>query len=193
MALNRWPPTKPRQSQTPLTLHSLFDRENCYPVYDHLCRILPLPDLLSLSKTCKSLYGNILRAQWDVEPHLCRFVRDHLKFRLQLAKFDALVSGSLALQLLTEWCGKSLTWTHSLQMTFRLERLGNMFLKLKVMSSCRARRHRTKIMRCSTSLRLVCRSIHKPSLELTSVVDTYLHQIEAGRLFRTENPDHPHL
>ena len=44
------------------------------------------------------IYTCSIQAQWNIDKYLHRFVSDPKKFRSQLGAYDALVSGSLALQ-----------------------------------------------------------------------------------------------
>lgn len=83
------------------TLLDIFHKESHYPIFIKLCELLPIADIISLTRTCKqlsNLYQTLLPLQWNVNRTLERFVRDPSAFRSQLGRCDALVSGSVALQ-----------------------------------------------------------------------------------------------
>ena len=74
---------------------------NIYPICNHLCSVLPIADLIRLTRTCKqfsSLYQRAIPAQWNINKRLRRFVQDPQEFRNQMAAEDALISGSFAVQ-----------------------------------------------------------------------------------------------
>ena len=72
-----------------------------YPIFSRICGYLPIGAIISLTQTCKtfsSLYQNLLPLQWNIDRTLRRFVRDPQALRSQMAKCEALISGSVALQ-----------------------------------------------------------------------------------------------
>jgi len=84
-----------------LLLEFLIQREEYYPIFDRICSSLGIGDIVSLTRTCKSLssvYQVLLTTQWNVDRALRRFVKDPCLFRSKLGEYDALVSGSFALQ-----------------------------------------------------------------------------------------------
>jgi len=83
------------------SLLDLFDLERYYPVFKNLCSCLGIGEIVALTRTCKklsSLYQILLKRHWDVDTGLRRFVDDPLRFRSQLRKQNAVISGSFALQ-----------------------------------------------------------------------------------------------
>ena len=72
-----------------------------YPTGATICRLLPIGDLISLTRTCRrlsSLYRDLLPSQWNIDKLLSRFLDNPRTFRDLMAKHDVLISGSLALQ-----------------------------------------------------------------------------------------------
>jgi hypothetical protein len=72
------------------------------PVFDTLCTYLEPQDLLAIRRTTKelgALYSSICESQFNVNRLLKRFVADPVALRSKLATHDALISGSVALQL----------------------------------------------------------------------------------------------
>ncbi|KAL8784342.1 MAG: hypothetical protein Q9195_009087 [Heterodermia aff. obscurata] len=94
-----------------LTKPTLSHVLNIYPICDHLSSILPIADLIRLTRTCKqfsSLYQRALPAHWNIDKRLKRFVNDPQSFRSEMADRDALISGSFALQFF-----ERVTWNES--------------------------------------------------------------------------------
>jgi len=88
------------RSSSPL-LEFLIQREEHYPVFDRICSYLGIGDIISMTRTCKrlsGLYQALLATQWNVDRALRRFVNDPYRFRSKLGEYDAIVSGSFALQ-----------------------------------------------------------------------------------------------
>ena len=82
-----------------------------YPVRDQFCRMVPISDLISLTRTCRqlsSLYRSILPTRWNTDKRLKDFVQDPKGLRTQMAIHDALISGSFAIQFF-----EGLKWTES--------------------------------------------------------------------------------
>lgn len=80
----------------------VFHLESRYPIFDRICSYLPIASIIALTRTCRGLsglYQSLLPLQWNVDRLLSRFVRDPQFFRSQLGRHNALVSGSVALQL----------------------------------------------------------------------------------------------
>ena len=97
------------------TLISILD---VFPICDHLCYILPISDLINLTRTCKrlsSLYQAALPRQWNVNKRLERFVQDPKGFRSQMGKSGALIFGSFAIQFFERvwWKNPTLMYTRS--------------------------------------------------------------------------------
>ncbi len=72
-----------------------------YPIFTGICSLLSISAIIALTRTCKALstlYQELLPQQWNVDLLLGRFVQDPLLFRSQLGRYDALVSGSFAVQ-----------------------------------------------------------------------------------------------
>ena len=83
-------------------IYKLFDLNSKYPIGARISRLLPIADIINLTRTCKAfsgLYRSLLPSQWNVDKRLALFVDDVSLFRSQMAKYDALVTGSFALQL----------------------------------------------------------------------------------------------
>ena len=94
-----------------LTKPTLSHLLNQYPIFDCFCSIVPIADLVSLTRTCRqlnSLYQRALPKQWDVNKRLKRFVQDPQGFRSQMATHNALISGSFAIQFF-----ERVTWNES--------------------------------------------------------------------------------
>ncbi|KAF7923227.1 uncharacterized protein EAE98_007932 [Botrytis deweyae] len=73
----------------------------CYPIFDNICAHLDPNDILFFRLTTKQIsssFNSLSKTQWNINRQLTRFVKDPVGFRSQLAKHDALISGSFALQ-----------------------------------------------------------------------------------------------
>ncbi|EPE36883.1 hypothetical protein GLAREA_09046 [Glarea lozoyensis ATCC 20868] len=85
-------------------IHSLVGWQNifkCYPIFDNICAYLEPNDILLFQLTTKQLtpfFETLFRTQWNINRQLKRFVKDPVSFRSQLATYDALISGSFAVQ-----------------------------------------------------------------------------------------------
>lgn len=80
----------------------IFHLELRYPIFDGICSHLPIDSIIALTRTCRGLsrlYQSLIPQQWNVDRHLSRFVRDSQFFRSQMGRYNALISGSVALQL----------------------------------------------------------------------------------------------
>ncbi len=102
---------RPNEEQSASTkaqkLLRLFDVDSKYSIGTRICWLLPVQDTINLTKTCKAfstLYGSLISSQWNMEWRLARFVRDVTSFRCQMAKTNALISGSFALQFFDRVC-----------------------------------------------------------------------------------------
>ncbi len=85
----------------------LFHVDSNYPIGTRICWLLPIVDIINLTKTCKAfskLYRSLISSQWNVEWRLARFVSDVTSFRCQMARTNALISGSFALQFFDRVC-----------------------------------------------------------------------------------------
>ena len=83
------------------TFLTTFDRKSHYPVFSALCDCLSIAEIVSLTQTCKmlsDLYQYLLPIQWDVDKALRHYVDDPQGFRSQMARSDALISGTFAAQ-----------------------------------------------------------------------------------------------
>lgn len=83
------------------TFLTTFDRKSHYPVFSALCNCLSIAEIVSLTQTCKKfsdLYQYLLPIQWDVDKALRHYVDDPQGFRSQMARSDALISGTFAAQ-----------------------------------------------------------------------------------------------
>ncbi|MCJ1309699.1 hypothetical protein MMC25_003359 [Agyrium rufum] len=79
----------------------LGNRTGYYLILSEVCQCLPIGDIISLSRTSKALshiYQSLLQTQFQIDPQLRRFFDDPTAFRSRLAKHNALISGSFALQ-----------------------------------------------------------------------------------------------
>lgn len=84
-----------------LTFLNLFHFDAHFPIVNRICEMLPIADVINLTRTCKQLcglYKALVPAQWSINRKLQRFVRDPQGFRTQMSKCDALISGSFAVQ-----------------------------------------------------------------------------------------------
>lgn len=82
-------------------------------VFDNLCTFLNPRDLFALRATTKQLsdsFDTLFKTQWNINRSLGRFSRDPVQFRSMMAKCDALISGSFALQFFarTVWMDSDL-------------------------------------------------------------------------------------
>ncbi|THY10699.1 hypothetical protein D6D01_09198 [Aureobasidium pullulans] len=83
------------------------------PVSDLLFSYLEAPEIIALSRVCKALsklYVNCIPTHWNVDKRLAAFVENPKDLRALLKKFDALIVGSLPLQLFSRlhWKDSSL-------------------------------------------------------------------------------------
>ena len=84
-----------------ITFLDVFDREARYPIHDRLCSLLPITEIISLTRTCKkfaNLYQDLVSGQWNVDRRLRRFVQSPQTFRSRMGQHEVLISGSFALQ-----------------------------------------------------------------------------------------------
>ena len=84
-------------------LNFLFQRERYVPISDNLCSHLGIAEIIALTRTCKALaglYQELLPRLWDVDKSLSRFFKDTTNLRSEMARTEALISGSFALQFL---------------------------------------------------------------------------------------------
>jgi hypothetical protein len=84
---------------------SLLDVLALYPIFDTLCSHLDIGGLLTLKKLSKRLSGHLAthsKERWNVNRRLRRFVRDPIRFRSQMARHNALISGSFVIQFLDD-------------------------------------------------------------------------------------------
>lgn len=82
-----------------LTFFHIFDTSQ-YPIHSLICEYLPIGAIIALTRTCRrlsGLYKYLLSTQWNIHRSLRRFIHDPLALRSQMAKSDALISGSFAL------------------------------------------------------------------------------------------------
>ena len=97
------------QAESPKEPSLVAIRPSFMSVFDrHMCDHLSIAEIVALTRTCKKyadLYQYLLPAQWNVDRKLRCFVRDPYGFRSQMAKTDALISGSFAFQFFerTSW------------------------------------------------------------------------------------------
>ncbi|EPE34585.1 hypothetical protein GLAREA_10279 [Glarea lozoyensis ATCC 20868] len=81
------------------------------PIFDTLCSFLEPRDLISFfgtTKACRDLYPTLLTSQFNINRLLKRFVKTPVALRSELAKHNAVISGSTALQLF-----ERVTWRKS--------------------------------------------------------------------------------
>ncbi|KAG9561319.1 hypothetical protein KCU71_g18898, partial [Aureobasidium melanogenum] len=84
------------------------------PVFDTLTAHLPIKDVISLTRTCRTLrplYQKLVsKGAWDINKRLKTFVNDPLGFRKRLAELDGIISGGFALQFMdrVHWEGSDL-------------------------------------------------------------------------------------
>ena len=94
-------------------IYAIFDFNSKYPISTRISRILSISDIINLTRTCKAfahLYKSLLSSQWNIDKRLARFVNNITRFRSQMASFNALISGSFALQFFdrVRWSGSDL-------------------------------------------------------------------------------------
>lgn len=78
-----------------------FQLFSSYPVLGRLSNYLSIADIVALTRTHRkltSVYKHLVANRWNVDQTLRRFVVNAANFRTQMAKYDALVFGSLPLQ-----------------------------------------------------------------------------------------------
>lgn len=76
---------------------NIFHLESRYPVFAEICAHLPIGSIIALTRTCRQLsglYQSLVPRLWNVDRCLKRFLHDPQFFRSQMAKYNALVSGS---------------------------------------------------------------------------------------------------
>lgn len=92
---------KPAQKSRHSPLLDFFTQyERHLVVFDNVYRYLEIKDILSITRTCKTLssfYSNMLPCRWNINRRLARFVNDPKEFRSQLGQADAFISGTFAL------------------------------------------------------------------------------------------------
>ena len=96
---------------SPPTFLSTFNLDSNYPIFKRFCDLLSIAEIVALTRTCKALsnlYRYLLPMHWDIDKNLRRFVDDPYRFRSQMGKCDALISGSFAVQFF-----ERVTWTAS--------------------------------------------------------------------------------
>ena len=85
-----------------ITSSSLFFQLfSSYPILGMLSKYLSIADIVALTRTHRNLnrvYKDLVANRWNVDQTLRRFVVNAANFRAQMAKYDALVFGSLPLQ-----------------------------------------------------------------------------------------------
>lgn len=87
--------------QTPKEGKSLLAVLALYPIFDTLCSHLDIGGLLALRKLSKQLSTHLstpMKERWNVNRRLGRFVRNPIEFRSQMARHNALISGSFVIQ-----------------------------------------------------------------------------------------------
>ena len=97
-------------SPTP-TFLDIFERSSSFPIFSRVCDYLPIASIISLTRTCRKLsdlYRYLIPIQWNVDKRLRRFVQSPSSLRSQMGKFDALISGSFAIQFF-----ERVTWPDS--------------------------------------------------------------------------------
>lgn len=80
---------------------SIFNRDTNYPIFRTFCECLSIAEIVSLTRTCKSLsglYQYLLPMLWDVDKALGRYFDDPVGFRSQMAEYDALIFGKFPAQ-----------------------------------------------------------------------------------------------
>ncbi|KAG8527294.1 uncharacterized protein KY384_008038 [Bacidia gigantensis] len=80
---------------------NLLDSRHPYPVFRRLCDFLDIQDIIHLTRTCKKfsgLYSYLLPILWNVDKRLERFAQQPEIFRSQMGLYDALITGSFAVQ-----------------------------------------------------------------------------------------------
>ncbi|TVY86545.1 hypothetical protein LAWI1_G008802, partial [Lachnellula willkommii] len=88
----------PPRSQHPVQLVDLLEN---YAVFDSLCSHLDVAGIDTLRKVTKRWSGHLsahLTERWNINKKLRRFVTHPKEFRTELGYWDALISGSFALQ-----------------------------------------------------------------------------------------------
>ncbi|KAF7902235.1 hypothetical protein EAF00_002138 [Botryotinia globosa] len=73
----------------------------CYPIFDNICTHLDPNEILLLRATTKQLsplFESLFKTQWNINRQLKRFIEDPITFRSKLATYNAVISGSFALQ-----------------------------------------------------------------------------------------------
>lgn len=83
----------------PQTLLTVLEADT--HLYHIICQHLPIPSIIAWSRTC-SAFRNAYLQRWSVDNRLKRFVKSPTRLRSMLAKPDALVAGSFALQFFAQ-------------------------------------------------------------------------------------------
>ena len=91
-----------QQIQAPRTnLETLLNHQSHYLISNRICQYLDVSSLCCIVQTCKKLsmlMKDLQSTQWNIDKKLRRFFGSPKLFRQQLAKFDAVVAGSFAVQ-----------------------------------------------------------------------------------------------
>ena len=85
----------------PPSLPDLLDPNFAYPIFERLCPMLPIGDLISLTRTCKALsglYQHRLKRDWDINTMLSRYFTEPRQFRSLMGKHNAFIAGSFAVE-----------------------------------------------------------------------------------------------
>ena len=81
------------------TVLDFLQRDQYYPIYTSLSSCLGIAKIVALTRTCKKLsdlYRELLPIYWDIDRDLSRFVENPYRFRAQLGRRKAFVSGDFA-------------------------------------------------------------------------------------------------
>jgi hypothetical protein len=74
-----------------------------YAIFNRLCLHLDIARILPLKRVTKRWSGHIsthLKERWNINKKLKRFIADPQRFRTELGRHDALISGSFVIQFL---------------------------------------------------------------------------------------------
>lgn len=86
-----------------VTIPSWEQAFTAYPIFDRICAYLQPREIVNFQRTTKRLSGSfesLFKTQWNINRALHRCVADPARFRSEMARHNAIISGSFALQFL---------------------------------------------------------------------------------------------
>ena len=88
-------------SHRPSYLLDLLDLNFAHPIFERLSPMIPVGDLISLTRTCKALSGLYryrLQRDWNINKMLSRYFTEPRQFRSLMGKHNAFIAGFFAVE-----------------------------------------------------------------------------------------------